>query len=182
MPVLIEALSVVIRVDRIQAKVPTNSPVAGQMASHPSFCADGELLRLAFMQPQHVADFVADLESLGLRHVIEDADGRRAEDLAVVDQLTGPTVEAPWLEYRHVDLVPDGSQPVATVRLKDGKETRTVFPDGWRFQGSMSQQARFVPGDQADEHVEYLRTENGLDVYRDRKTGRIHYTPERPRT
>lgn len=180
MPVLIEALSVVIRLDRLKAKIPANSPVVGQMASHPSFCADGELVRLAFMRPDDVADFVGDMEGLGLVHVVEDANGRRAQDLAVVDQLAGPTVAAAWLEIRHVDLEPDGFQPVATARLADSKETRTVFPKGWGWKGSMSEQARFVPTDKADELVEFLRTEDGVDVYRDRKTGELRYLPARP--
>lgn len=181
MPVLIEALSVVIRLDRLKAKASGDSPVFRQMAAHPSYCADGELCRLAFFRPDDVAAFVGDLERMGLRHVVEDAQGRHAEDLAVVDQQAGPTVAADWLEVRLVDFVSDGTQPVNTARLKDGKETRTMFPNGWRWEGSMSQQARFVPADKADEMLEFVRSEGGVDVYRDRKSGELRYLPARSR-
>lgn len=179
MPVLIEALSVVIRVDRLQAKFPGGWLGFQLQAMHPSFCADGELVRLGFMHPDDVSNLVGDLEGAGLRYVVEDAAGRRAEDLAVVDQNTGPTVAADWLEFSHVDFAPDGSQPVATARLRDGNETKTVFPPGWRWEGSMSQTSEFVPTAKADDLVEFVRTEGPLDVYRDKATGELRYVGRR---
>jgi len=179
LPVLIEALSVVIRVDRLQARFPGGWLGFQLQAMHPSFCADGEVVRLGFMHPDDVRNLVSDLEAAGLTYVVEDAAGRRAEDLVVVDQHAGPMVDANWLEFRRVDFAPDGSQPVATARLKDGVETKTVFPPGWRWEGSMSEKSEFVPTEKADELVEFVRTEGGIDVYRDKATGELRYVGRR---
>lgn len=180
MAVLIEVLSLVIRVDRVQARFPGGwAAFQLHVQAHPTFCADGELARLGFMHPGDVEALIRDLRGAGLRYVVESAGVRRAEDMVVVDQNQGPMVAADWLEFYHVDTAPDGSQPVAVARLQGSTETRTVFPAGWRWEGSMSRTAEFVHNDKADETVTFVRSEDGLDVYRDNRTGELRYIGRR---
>lgn len=180
MAVLIEALSLVIRVDRVQERFPGGwAAFQLHVQAHPTYCADGELVRLGFMHPDDVAALIQDLRKAGLRYVVDRAGARRAEDMVVVDQNMGPMVDADWVEFLHVDVAPDGSQPVAVARLTGSAETRTVFPIGWRWEGSMSQSAEFVASDQVDETVTFVRSEGGVDVYRDNRTGELRYIGRR---
>ena len=133
MAVLIEVLSVVIRVERVAAAFPGGwLAFESQVTAHPSYCSDGELARLAFLTPDDVKAFVGDLEAAGLAHL----EGGSAKDMVVVDQSRGPMSQADWLEFYRVDFAPDGSKPVPVARLKDSMQTKTVFPKGWTWEGS----------------------------------------------
>lgn len=134
MAVLIEVLSLVIRVERVAERFPGGwMAFESRVMNHPSYCSDGELARLAFLTPEDVKALVGDLAAAGLEHL--DADGR-AVDMVVVDQRQGPMSPADWLEFHHVDFAPDGSRPIPVARLKGSTETRTAFPRNWTWEGS----------------------------------------------
>ena len=128
MAVVIEVLSLVLRVDRVAQRFPGGwTAFESQVRDHPSYCNDGELARLAFLTQEDVAALAGDLRGSGLQ----------AEDMAVVDQDTGPVQPPEWLEFYHVDMATDGpKRPVPVVRLKGSTQTRTVFPKGWSWETS----------------------------------------------
>ena len=58
------------------------------------------------------------------------------------------------------------------ARLQGTSDNKLVCPGGWSYQNSLSRNSEFHPGVEPNQNYEFLRTENGLDVYRDRTTGR----------
>ena len=95
MAVLVEAISVAVRLDAIDARFVGGW--AAFLASVPNrtLCADADLARVGFMAPEDVLAYVTELEAGGLVYLCKG----EAQDLAVLDQLHGPTVNAPWLDF-----------------------------------------------------------------------------------
>jgi hypothetical protein len=62
----------------------------------------------------------------------------------------------------------------------NAKELHT--PPGWQYEGSMSQQFTFVPMEDLEDRLEFLRSDDELDVYRDRATDKEVFLgrPNRP--
>jgi hypothetical protein len=56
-----------------------------------------------------------------------------------------------------------------------------MTPNGWTFNGSIAERSTFVETGRIPEHLNYLRTEDGLDVYRDLSTGKEVFIPEQPK-
>jgi hypothetical protein len=171
MSVLIEGISVVIRVERIAAQFQSNFDAFKRLIPHQNFCADGELVRVGFMAPDDARAFVAKLEGAGLRFL---NDQRQALDIAVVDQRQGFTTECTWAVFGRVDIGPAGSQEVAVCQLVGSRVNRVVMPPHWKFEGSLSDSAQFVPTEDIGK-MKFLRHERGLDVYLDPTTGKELY-------
>jgi hypothetical protein len=68
-----------------------------------------------------------------------------------------------------------GSGKVAACRLAGSQSTQIFTPDGWKYEGSLSASHGFVPNESIKKDLEYLRTENGIDVYLDKTSGREVY-------
>ena len=94
MAVLVEAISVIIRVDAIEARHAGGFDAFEAAIPNETACSDGELVRVGFMAPADVEAYVGALTAKGLRYV---ADGV-AHDIVVVDQQRGPLVRCEWLE------------------------------------------------------------------------------------
>lgn len=143
---------------------------AGFVADCPNatLCADAQLARVGFMTPTDVQLFVDRLVAIGLEFVRDGV----AADIAVVDQVGGTTVSCPWLEVGTVDLA---GRPVRACRLVGDTDHTLITPDGWTYAGSLSAADNFVPNDQVADTVEFLRHENGLDVFLNRLTGKVVY-------
>jgi hypothetical protein len=171
MAVLIEGISVVVRVDRIAAKA--RGGVAGFKAliPHESFCADGELVRVGFMVPDDARAFVGKLGAIGLQFKHE----RMAVDLVVVDQRDGPTTECDWLAFGTSYLDNDPTRRISAAYLVGGRNKVIVTPPHWKYEGSLSQSFQFVPAEEAPQRVKFLRREGGVDVYLDLATGEERY-------
>ncbi len=133
MPVLIEAITVVIRRDAVDARFAGGWAALRELIPNQTFCTDGTLARVAFLDPSAVRQFVEQLEAGGLTFA---PDGE-AVDFAVVDQFHGPTLPCPWLHFdpvtapdgttiRHAQLVPPGAEPLPVESLGEV----AVF-DGW---------------------------------------------------
>jgi hypothetical protein len=120
------------------------------------------------MAPADVEIFVKQLEALGLVFLRSGA----AIDMAVVDQLSGPLVRSAWLEFGHVDM-PYGR--IAACRFAGNTENTVITPEGWRFAESLSATYAFVPAGAEGKSLEFLRHEEGLDVYFNRLTGKEAY-------
>jgi tetratricopeptide (TPR) repeat protein len=162
MAVVIEAFSVVIRREAIEAKFPGGLDAFAEQAPNNTLCADAELVRLGFMTPQDVEAYVTSLENQGLVY-LEDGS---AKDLNVLDQFRGPNFEDDWLNFGQVEM--EGEKvSIAWVGEPDG---RLAVPEGWR--PGRVQFAREHDGDR----LRFLRREGNVDVYEDLLTGKEVFT------
>ena len=66
MPVLIEAISVVVKKRAIEERFPGGVPGIVSQVPNQTYCDDGNLVRVGFMSPPDVQDFVGHLEACGL--------------------------------------------------------------------------------------------------------------------
>ncbi len=170
MAVLVEALSVIVPVDAVTSAFPGGLEAYDRECPNGTFCTDGRLTRIGFMAPPDVARFVANLESLGLVFI---ANGR-ANQILVVDQITGPTVPCDWFV--------GGRHPLGYSAgwLKGTEPGPLATPKGWS--PDQSRGLTFIAGDELHERVLPLSTGDGLDVVLDFATGRQLYMgrPRKP--
>ncbi|MDA8107304.1 MAG: hypothetical protein M0015_01575 [Betaproteobacteria bacterium] len=144
MAVLIEAICVVARRDAIAARLAGGWEAFVAAAAGGTLCADDELARVSFLSPREAEAFVGKLEAQGLR--LEEAG--RALDMAVVDQIGGFTLPCAWAEFGEVDT--GGGKWVAACRRLGSTQAAIVTPEGWTYQGSLSQRTgRLVMGQAA---------------------------------
>ncbi|GAM96842.1 TPR repeat-containing protein [alpha proteobacterium U9-1i] len=94
MSVLVEAITVVVKANAIEKALPGGLRAFESAAPNSTFRSDGLLAAVGFMTPTDVEVFVRGLERDGLRHIRNG----EAIDLAVVDQIHGPTVPCDWLD------------------------------------------------------------------------------------
>lgn len=172
MPVLIEAISVIVRRDSIENRVAGGWNRFVETLPNQTLCADDDLARVGFMTPRDMFAFVRNLEALGLRFL----DGRMHMDVAVVDQEKGlnPEWECDWLEIMRVEQFTSGISVVAG-RLRGNASFQVALPASWKYEGSMSQKGGRMSVSEAQDRLRFLRHENDFDVYLDRVTGRETY-------
>jgi hypothetical protein len=100
MGVLVEGISVIARRDAIDSKYPGGVSQYAADCPNPTFCADDDLTRVGFTSPYDAQRWVTALQQRGLVFVEDE----QAVDVAVVDQVKGPTSRCDWLEFgRHDD-------------------------------------------------------------------------------
>jgi len=130
MAVLVEGISVIARRDRLDEVFPGGSEQYINDCPNATACADAHFVRIGFMDPDAARAHIMRMESLALVHLDEQG---AASDIAVVDQLHGPTSPCDWIEAGQVTI--DGNS-IASCRARllarlrsDGKlEPRTVQP------------------------------------------------------
>lgn len=170
MAVLIEAISVVIRADALLKKYPGGWSAFEKAIPNQTLCADGEIVRVGFMTPVDVESYIKSLQRAGLEFL---CDGRAIE-IAVVDQMRGPTSQCDWLEFGHMNLGGIGPR-IAACRLVGSSVLEVVMPPEWKHKDSLSSSFGFVRLEYAKKGLSYLRHENGLDVYLSSVTGEEVY-------
>ena len=170
MAVLIEAISVVVRADAILERFPVGWDGFKDMVPNRTLCADNEIARVGFMSPADVKSFVRQLEGNGLVFLRDD----ESIDIVVVDQVRGPSIKCDWVEFGHIPWHDDDHQ-IAACRLRGSKVTQLVMPLDWVYEKSLSAAFGFQPTEHAAKGLEFLRHEDGLDVYRSRLTGEEVY-------
>lgn len=93
------------------------------------------------MMHQDVGAFVTKLQQGGLEFLRSG----KAMDLAVLDQLRGPTTPCDWLEFGYINMSPTDNK-VAACRLVGSQTMELVTPNGWKYEGSLSaSQGRLSP-------------------------------------
>jgi hypothetical protein len=177
MAVLAEAISVIVRADSIEAKFPGGWDSFMGWVENRTLCADHEIARVGFMSP---ADTKGCLDQLIENGLIYLADGE-AVDIVVSDQQRGFAVPCGWAEFGRISWNGDDQKMVPAVRLKGSKITELMTSEGWTFEGSLSHRFTFVETGKVPEYLDYLRTEGGLDVYRDIRSGKEVFIPKQPR-
>ena len=171
MPVLAEAISVIVRLDAIARCMDNDWSNFVDVVPNQTLCCDSELARVGFMCPADADEFVAMLETRGFRYLDESG---AAVDLVIVDQMQGPMVTCEWLEWGTVRMNAAGEK-ATYCRRQDGKEQQFYTPDGWKFEGSLSQRFDFIQEEDPSKRYRYLRKQDGVDVYYDTATGREVY-------
>jgi hypothetical protein len=176
MAVLCEGISVIVRRDSIDSRFNGGWAAFEELVPNATLCTDGELARVGFMDPDSVQDFVSELEIGGLVFdaeelrnaaelfgVAEDGlgDDLAREDIAVVDQLRGPTRPCNWLEFGRFPVGENPDDKVSMCWLFEGvriahgihlkgRSMQLHAPAGWSYEGSLSQQFTFLPNDETD--------------------------------
>ena len=165
MPVLIEALSVVIKRSSIDEKYVGGWPALEEQVPNNTLCYDDEIVRVGFMMPDDAKAFMRQLQVNGLA-LLKDG---KAVDFVGVHQIEGLMATCDWLEFLHTDLTESGSR-VAICRLVGTSIWAVVAPPNWEYEGSLSQKCGV--GNTADtNHLKFLRHEKGIDVYLNPETG-----------
>lgn len=170
MAVLVEATSVIIRADSLLSKFPGGWGAFQEILPNETMCADNEVVRVGFMAPHDVENFIETLELNGLVFLLNG----EAIDVVVADQMRGLTSKCEWLEFGHVNLG-GREQRVAVCRLKDSQINQVVTPPIWKFEGSLSETYEFVPTEHIEKEMKLLRRENWVDVYLNPITGQEMY-------
>ena len=171
MAILIEAISVVIRRSAIDSKYPGGWKAFVNDCPNQTLCADSALARVGFMSPVDVKSFIKHLENSGFIYLQDNT----ALDMVVADQQHGLAAPCIWVEFRHVNLDGDATKRVAACQVTNGEHEPLSTPDGWEYEGSLSQTYVFTPTEHVDKSLEFLRHENGLDVYFNKLTGKEVY-------
>ena len=127
MAVLCEAISVITRRDSIAAYFRGGWEKFLRDVPNATVCYDDELVRVGFLDPKSVEEYVELLESQGLLFhqprpkMWGFLGGKRTHtDIVVVDQHRGPTTECSWIEYGSFTLG-DGNHEVAACWLFEGE-------------------------------------------------------------
>ena len=160
MAVVIEAFSVVVRNATLAAKYPGG--VGGYRRDCPnnSFCADEHLSRIGFMAREDADGFVAQLAAKGLTPHRKGV----AEDVALATPAAGLLRPCPWLEV--------GRWSQAIIAWLAGTQRGDVHaPANWNAERPMQHMSE----EEARRRLEFVRTQDNLDVYRDRETGKELY-------
>ncbi len=178
MAVLVEAISVIIRRDSIVAKYPGGWDSFVDAVPNATLCHDADIARVGFMVPPDIETFISRLTQAGLVFLAHG----KAQDLAVVDQQRGLTTDCDWLEFAKLPFGKaggkvsacwffNGPRVAAGIHFR-GKAMDLATPPGWSFEESLSHRFGFVPTGQVNERLQFLRKDNGVDVYLDRETGK----------
>ncbi len=168
MAVLVEGISVVLKCISMQGAYRGGLPQFASEVPNSSLCSDGEVACVRFMNPDDVRKYVGLLESRGLKRL--DA-SNRSLDLVVIDQVQGFLSPCDWAEFGTTHWKNDSRCPIAVCRLINSALTKVFVPAGWDFDRSLSASYRFFEGGALPDTVKFVRSETGLDVYRDEATG-----------
>jgi hypothetical protein len=165
--VLVEGISVVVRRGSIDRSFDGGWASFISCVPNATLCTDGQLARIGFMDPKDVERFVAHLQRGGLQFLSQG----KCVDIAVVDQQRGSTMSCDWLELARTPFGKEGGR-VAICWLFDGPRVAAglhlpessldlAIPEGWTYEGSLSERFQFVPAEDLQSRLRYLRTEKG---------------------
>ena len=173
MAVICEALSVIVRRDSIESYHQGGWDNFLLKMPNKTYCWDDELVRVGFMTPDAVGKYIELLQSNGLQFnqmIDSNAEIREIDDIIVVDQIRGPTLECNWIEFGQL---PFGEDKVSACWLFEGErkgygthfsstQMTLATPKNWS-----PSDLNFVDNSEIKDKLKYLRTEDGNDVYWD---------------
>jgi len=141
MPVLVEANSVIVRRDAIDARLPGGWEVFRRLAPAETLCTDGEIVRVGFDTVEDMTGFLRLLVARRLRYGVGPAE----DDIATFGLTIGPdgpkTTRSPgdWIEYSYYVWTDTGWR-VISGRLTDGQapSNEIAVPPGWDYERSPS--------------------------------------------
>ena len=171
MAVLVEAISVIIRVEVLVERFPGGWKTFEANPPNATLCADGDLVRVGFMAPPDVAAYGQWLEGFGIRYVVDG----NAADLVVAEQRTGFTAPCNWAEFGHIPYGGDPHKLVSACQAIGSRSNELVTPDGWCYENSLSHKHGFVRRENLSEFLDFHGHTDGLDVCTDIETGKRVY-------
>jgi hypothetical protein len=157
--VLVEGISVIVRMDRLFDCF-KDWELFKDIVPNQTLCADGELARVGFMAPEDAEHFCRILEQWGLHYL---SDGQ-AQDLVVADQFRGLAAPCNWASFGHVNWHGDPKLKVAACMLNGSAHKQLLTPDGWHFDGSLTASYGFVPTGEEPSMLGEA-TDNNLEVW-----------------
>ncbi|WP_156969011.1 hypothetical protein [Arenimonas metalli] len=169
MSIHIESITVIARVDAL-VNIPGALGAFEWELGNGTYATDGSLARGAFMNPSDVGAFVARMEEFGLVYELNGV----AVDIAIVDQLDGLAIPAPWLGLSVAHLGPD--QFVSCAMLINELVGPVVFPEGWVYEGSLYFGSRFIVVEDGRRTVQ-VGAVDGVDSFVDLETGQLIHRP-----
>ena len=165
MPVLVEANSIIVRVEAVKDRFKGGWAAFADDVPNATLCSDGEIARIGFMNPNDGSDYIDRLVSFGLIF----KRGEQCADIGVAIQGDGLALLCDWLDYGTIEIAP--GQTVCAVWMK-GSDGRQVYcPEHWRFERSLSRQYVATPPEHVGKVLTFLRHDNGIDVYHDALSG-----------
>jgi hypothetical protein len=170
MAVLVEGISVVVRVDAINDRLSGGWTQFLELVPNSTLCSDGTLVRVGFMVPHDAGRFVNELETRGLSFF----DGRKAVDLVILDQTEGPTCDCDWIKYARLDYSLPG-ETIGACQMVGTDWSDVAVPQGWVYTSSLSNCFGFVSNEEVAGKLTFLRREGNLDVCMDTETGTLTY-------
>jgi hypothetical protein len=171
MALLAEGISVVIKRVAIDKMYPGGWDAFVKDAPNKTLCYDDNIVRVGFMTPLDVGDYIDHLEGYGFQHMLNE----NAADMVVVDQLQGLCEKCNWLEVIYFFIDDDPKKRVTACQIIGDDNKDMYSPDNWDFESSLSNQYAFVPCGQEDKSLKYLGYEDNVDVYLNLLTGEKSY-------
>jgi tetratricopeptide (TPR) repeat protein len=165
MAVLVEAFSVIVQISSIEKKFKGGWNAFLETIPNSTFCRDEYIARIGFMNPDDVQAFTEHMEVNGL---IFKEKGE-AKDIAVVDQLRGPTTDVSWLTFGRIS---NSSINIMACALEGKELNKVAFPQNWKYEGSLSDKPGFAKPENEGDHLQFLRRDENTDVYLDFTTGK----------
>jgi tetratricopeptide (TPR) repeat protein len=160
MAILIEAFSVVVRNSTIAAKYPGGRAGYERDCPNATYCSDDHLSRIGFMMQRDAEVFVAQLAAKGFTPSRNQA----ADDVTLVSQSEGPLQPCGWLEL--------GQYQGVRIAWMAGSDVGDLHaPPGW----SLERPLQWMSAEEARRRLEFVRSQDDLDVYRDKATGQELY-------
>jgi hypothetical protein len=163
--VLIEGITVIFRNATADRLIEGGVEAIRDNAPNRTFRSDGNIAAIGFMTPEDVGHFIEQLNQVGFRHI----ENGKIADIAVCDQMRGFPVDCDWLG---TDVDERG---VRFCWLFGHEPGEMVTQMGWNYGQSLYTKGNFRPDDEPVDHLKFLRTEDGLNVYLDEGTGKEVY-------
>lgn len=136
MAVLVEATVVILRAAAVDERVAGGWDSLRACLPETGVCSDDELVSISLVDPAEVRCLVDRLVALGL-HFDWEGD---VEDIAFADQKRGLITPCDWLTFETANIGIGGTPPsVAICRLTGSQSHELRLPEGWRYQGSLSE-------------------------------------------
>ena len=168
MPVLVEAISVIVRTAAIHAKYAGGWTTFLLDVPNQTLCFDDDLVRVGFMSPVDVKHYANALAAKGLK--VADGKCTDAVDFVVIDQREGPTAQCDWAEFYRLTVLELGGT-ISVCRLRGNQSHRVALPENWNYNSSLSRKHEFVPNEKMQDQLRFLRRDGELDVYLNIETG-----------
>lgn len=165
MSVLVEGITVIFRNATADSLIAGGIDAVNRNSPNRTFRTDGLLSAIGFMTPEDTENFVDSLKAVGFNFIDEG----HCVDIAVCDQNRGFTSTCEWLATE------TDEQGVRYCWLLGHDVGEMAVQEGWSIEKSLYNTGSFHADGEPKDHLEFLRTENGLNVYLDKNKGKEVY-------
>jgi hypothetical protein len=140
-PVLVEGLSVIVRLETIETRLAGGLEQFRRLAPAATLCTDGELVRVGFETNEGMTVFLRVLVALGLRYAVGPAEDDVASCRVAIDADGPRAMHSPcdWVGYANYIWTETGAQVVtASLRKGHAPQNSIALPPGWEYETSQS--------------------------------------------